>query len=484
MHRSHVARRLSLSGAVALVAALIAVGCAPSTLQITTSPGLFPGFSTAVSDYVSRCDASAPVRVSVSAPEGTTVSVAGQAPKGGSFTAEVTRDVGQRFTIVVDGPSVDTTHHVRCLPADFPAFNANRTGATQAEFYVTVPSVGSYPVIFDNNGVPVWWGATKATFFALLLPNGRIAWNAGGRIEEHRFDGSLVRTYELVGEPFDFHDLLVLPNGNHVGVSLTQRPHSDLSSWGGPSDTTILDHIIQEVTPQGTVAWSWTTSEHIPVTETTTAWRESELASPGGGLNSDYDPYHYNSIESTGDGYIVSFRHLDAIYKIDKATEDIVWKLGGTSRPESLTVVDDPVFASGGGGGFGGQHDARLLSDGTVSLYDNGSARNRPPRAVRYRLDTAAGTATLVHSVSDPSVQPISFCCGSTRILPGGNYVIGWGGNGTNSPDVTETTRSGARIFDLSFPGASIFTYRGLPVLPGVLSKSTLRSGMDAQFAD
>jgi hypothetical protein len=476
--------RLPAAAAAALLFVLVAVACEPAStpVRITTDPGLFPGFTTAVSDYVSRCDASAPVRVSVSAPQGTTVSVAGQAARSGTFTAQVTRDVGQRFTILVDAPSQDTAHHIRCLPGDFPAFTALRTGRTQSAFYVTVPTVGSYPVIFDENGVPVWWGATKATFFALLLPNGRIAWNDGAKIQEHRFDGSLVRTYSTVGHPFDFHDLLVLPNGNHVVVTLTEKPHSDLSAWGGPSDATIIDHIIQEVTPQGQVVWSWTTSEHISVNETTTAWRNAELADPGGVLLNDYDPYHYNSIESTGDGFLVSFRHLDAVYKINKATGNIVWKMGGTLRPESLAIVGDPVFEPGGGGGFGGQHDARLLGDGTVSLYDNGSARNRPPRQVRYQIDNTARRATLVSSVAD-QLQPNSFCCGSVRTLPGGNLVFGWGGNATNAADITETTRWGSRLFELSFPGSGAFVYRGLPVLPGVLDKAALRTGMDAQFA-
>ncbi len=472
--------RFPAAAAAAVLLLAVAVGCQPAPLQITTDPGLFPGFSTAVSDYVSRCDDSDPVRVSVAAPSGTTVSVAGQSPRSGTFTASVTRDVGQRFTIVVDSAELDTTHHVRCLPADFPAFDARRTGATQAEHYVTVPVVGSYPTIFDNNGVPVWWGATKATFFALVLPNGRIAWNTGARMQEHRYDGSLVRTYSTVGEPFDFHDLVVLPNGNHVAVSLTET-RADLSAWGGPEDAPVLDHIIQEITPQGTVVWDWTTSEHIPVTETTPAWRAAELADPGGTLYDIYDPWHYNSVEPTPTGFIVSYRHLDAVYEINKTTGAISWKMGGTTRPESLAMQGDRVFAAGGGGGFGGQHDARRHPDGTVSLYDNGSARNRPARAVRYRLDTAARTATLVQEVTDFEQKNV-FCCGSSRFLPGGNVVFGWGGN-ANAADITEATRRGSRIFELNFPAESNFVYRALPVLPGVLDKGVLRAGMDAQFA-
>ena len=479
--------RLSGAAAAAVLLVLIAAGCEPSSLRITTDPALFPAFSTAVSDYVSRCDASDPVDVSVSAPANTTVSVDGQQPRSGTFTAQVTRGVGQRFPMVVRSSSGTTTHHVRCLPGDFPAWSSRRTGATQAEWYVTAAAVGisgvNYPVVFDDNGVPVWWGAKTAQFFALPL-NGNIAWFADGRIEEHRLDGSLVRTYSTVGDPMDFHDLEVLPNGNHLAVTLTQKSGVDLSSWGGPANATIIDHIVQEVTPQGVAVWEWRTSDHISIDETAPGWRAAELNDPGGPFSGFYDPYHWNSIEWTGDGVILSFRHNDAIYKVNRLTSAIEWKIGGTPTPQSLTVVGDPIFESGGGGGFGGQHDARLLEDGTVTVYDNGSLRNRPPRSPRYRLDLTQRTATLLRVVRD-SVEPSSFCCGSARVLPGGNYVFGWGGNGDNPADITENTRAGARLFELSFTSkapAQAITYRGIPIPRGELSRDALRAGMDSQY--
>jgi hypothetical protein len=482
--RSARVRSSAGAGIAAVLVALALSACQPQTLSITTAPALFPGFSTAVPDYVSRCDDSDPVDVSVRAPSGTTVTVEGTAAASGTFTRSVTRDVGQDFTIVVQSGSGTTTHHVRCLPADFAAFTAQRTGRTQAEFYVTSPSGGltgaSYPVIFDTNGVPVWWGPKTTSNFALLLPNGHPAWNVGGRIEERTLAGEVVRSYSTVGEPFDFHDLVVLPGGNHLVASVTPKSGVDMSSWGGPASATIVDHILQEVTPQGQVVWSWVTSEHVPVSETSPFWQQSELQDPGGPFSAFYDPYHYNSIEPTADGaVIVSYRHLDAVLKIDKASGAIVWKLGGTTTAASLDVTGDPEFAPGGGGGFGGQHDARLLDADTVSIYDNGTGRQRPPRGVVYDVDEAAGTATLRRVISDPAERSVS-CCGSFRTLPGQNLVLGWGGNDAAAPDIIEATRFGARLFELSF--TSTFVYRGQPVLPGVVSRSALRSGMDTQF--
>ena len=86
-------------------------------------------------------------------------------------------------------------------------------------------------------------------------------------------------------------------------------------------------------------------------------------------------------------------------------TASVVWKLGGTARPESLTILNDPEFTTGSG--FGGQHDARVLDDGSVTIFDNGfhpdTVLRHPPRAVRYAIDAGAGTATLLEQVNDPS---------------------------------------------------------------------------------
>ena len=61
----------------------------------------------------------------------------------------------------------------------------------------------------------------------------------------------------------------------------------------------------------------------------------------------------------------VSFRHLDAVYSIDRSTGDINWKLGGTETPESLEVKNDPY----GDYPLGGQHDARIDRHGNLTVF-------------------------------------------------------------------------------------------------------------------
>jgi hypothetical protein len=92
---------------------------------------------------------------------------------------------------------------------------------------------------------------------------------------------------------------------------------------------------------------------------------------------------------------------------------------------------------------------------------------------VRYRIDRAGGTATLLEQITDPDA-PASQWGGSTRKLPGGNWVVAWG----HSTFVTEETPSGHFVVTLKFLNDA-WSYRANPVLPGTLNPAALRRGMD-----
>ncbi|HEU5151167.1 MAG TPA: aryl-sulfate sulfotransferase [Iamia sp.] len=464
-------RRLGLGLVVALVATTF-TSCDPLLNAVVTVPGMYPAFQSTVTDYVNRCNPSRPTEVKISAPPGAAVSVAGRRGRGGKYTERINQRYNERFLIVVTYEGKTTSHYVRCLPPGFPTWKVHGTGeAPQSEFYVTTLINAQFrpnwPVIFDSNGVPVWWSVPGDPFLTTPLPNGNLAtMRISGGMVEQRLDGSTVRVLDTEGAPSDFHDVLLLPNGNYAMVTAEQR-QCDLSAWGQPP-ATCIDHEVQELTPAGEVVWRWAVDEHIPITETPPRWRSTPDPTFGA-----VDPWHFNSIEWTGDGFLLSFRHLDAVYKVDYATRTIDWKLGGTRRPESLRVIGDRFFDRGSS--ISGQHDARLQPDGTITIYDNrsNSSAGRQPRMARYRIDEGADTATLVHEVRE-FVAPESFCCGSTRVLPTGNYVTGWGG----TPWFTENKPDGTAVFRLE----GSFVYRAIPLAPGEMSRDAIRAGMDAQF--
>lgn len=448
----------------------------PSALKITTSTTFFPTFDPAVTDYVVTPPSGA-LQVNINAPTGTTVSVDGKAAKVLSFTTPVTISPGQSFAFTVNATGASTTYHVRCLPGDFPAWNTERPGAPQAEFYAFTPNISltgaaarKYLILADGYGVPIWWYKnTDAPSNATVLSNGDLAWTLPAAVEEHKLDGTLVRSFNASGGStgimLDIHELQQLSNGNFLIIGDVFRGPVDVTAIGGGPAAPVYDTQIEEVTPSGAIVWNWSPLDHIPVTEMDQAWWSQYITNSG-----EADPYHLNSVEPDGSGLILSFRHEDAVYKIDKTTGNVVWKLGGTPRAESLTFKGDPY------GNFSGQHDARLLPDGTLTLHDNGTNLSRPPRAVRYSIDTAAKTATFVEQVVDPDVSS-SECCGSARKVSGGDWVMSWG----FQQGITEMTPASKRVFRLTFKDP-YFSYRVLPIEPGVFTRAALRTGMDAQF--
>jgi hypothetical protein len=182
-----------------------------------------------------------------------------------------------------------------------------------------------------------------------------------------------------------------------------------------------------------------------------------------------YDYFHLNSVELDGDGLIISARHVSALYRIKRATGQIDWKLGGTTRAESLTVKNDPLSPS-----LGEQHDARLLPDGTVTVYDNRSGLG-PPRAVRFSINVANREASLIEQITDPKAFD-SGSEGSARRLAGGDWVVTWGE--TNL--ITETSPASQPVFRLTLHNA--INYRTQPVEYGTLKAVTLRRAMDSRF--
>jgi Arylsulfotransferase (ASST) len=447
-------------------------GSASAAPLVTTDPPLQPKFAPRITDYAVRC----PER---------TVAVSGRRYEG---PESVALEPGQAFSFRVRHDGLHTRHFVRCLPDDFPSFFFRGEGRQKPRWYLLTPGVSfSSPVkpfvtIFDQHGAPLWWyRSPSGQAHDARLIDGSIAYAEappGGIFNPEEAltyrirapDGTLVRSLQAVGVPTDFHDFQPLGRGFLV-LTYHPRPHADLSAYGGPTDATVLDSEIQHISRRGRLLWSWNSKDHIDFAETGRWWPfvvGNPQTLPDG--TQAYDTTHINSIEVAGEDLIVSLRHTDAVYRIRMTGGRVRWKLGGTETPRSLRVVADPADDT-----FGGQHDARLWN-GTLTVHDNATDLGRPPRAVRYAIDTKRRTATLLESVTDPRA-PSSLCCGSARKLDDGNWLIGWGGVGTSSL----LTPHGRLIGRFTFE--ELFSYRTIAQPESAVERADLRAGMDALYA-
>jgi Arylsulfotransferase (ASST) len=441
-----------------------------------SAPTLFPRFDPRVHDYVVRCH-DAPLTVRGRARDGWRMAIGRSRLRSGRLRATVSITSGRAFGVTTKhrGGAHRQRYHVRCLPDDFPNYSFTRYAPVHPKYFSVELGVSRYAapyaIIFDSHGVPMWWVRARV-LDTRVLPSGKVLWAAGATgqtpWEVHTLSGRLIRTLNSVGSEADHHDLQLLGAGRYLVGTDRPRSHVDTSAYGGPPDATVTDTVLQEVTPAGGAAWRWSTFDHVALSETGRSWWwliHYYKTQP-------YDVAHWNSIEADGDSVVASFRHLDAVYEIRKRTGNIVWKLGGTKTAESLRVKDDPRRYT-----FGNQHDARVLPDGTVTVFDDRTNVDGRPRAVRYRIDRKAGTATLVEEITDPAVHS-SYCCGSARRLPGGDWLIDWGRAATGT--IAGYTPTGDRTFALTTVDDS--SYRAEPVPPGALSARKLRRSMRAMY--
>lgn len=497
---------------VATAHALRAVaGVAPSGFSFRTRPALQPQFNSTIPNYVTRCEPAERVTIRVSDPTAIPVTVDEQPVATRSFSTTIRIGRGQRFIVRAGTGRARASYSVACLPADFPRYTAQVTGSPEASYYLVTPSSARvkapgapYVAVFDNHGVPVWWydDQSGSPLDASLASNGDLTWDVyknlfnrqespalswqmglfgpppsvssgfnvptGVDLVEHRLDGNLVKKVDTVGSPTDFHEGLPLANGDFLMTSYALRRNANLFPlFTGPANA--LDATFQVVSPHGSLLSTWTAAGRISPAETAAYGRGPVLSYPGA-LGPAWDYQHIDSVAPDGNGYLVSLAHTNAVYLVSGSDGAVEWKLGGSRTPQSLTIVGDPSA----GGDFDNPTDARVWPDGTVSVLDSGTNSKRPPRVLRFRIDPQAGTATLVQTLTDPAATA-STCCGSARLLPGGDWVVAWGTSGI----VDELAPTGQAVFRLTFSG-SYYTYRAVPILPGQLSLRALAAGMDA----
>lgn len=365
-------------------------------------------------------------------------------------------------------------------PSDFPAseFESIRPLAPGL-FTVSLEASGRpWVIVFDHEGKPRWWYSPPTpALWAQVLSDGSIAW-ARSFGDGYGLDprmahevrspaGRLLRLIRSPGSIVDGHELRETAAGFLIASYVPGR--ESLRSVGGPRRAAIVSAEVEELDRAGRVLWRWRSRDRLELGETGRWWPNVlSNAKPGLGALPTFDPVHVNSIEPRGeDEVVISTRHTDAVYGIERESGEVAWKLGGTPTPESLRVVGDPARKL-----FGGQHDARIAADGSLSVYDNGKDRPRRPRVAFYRLDLARGTATYRGQLNDPEVRT-SHCCGSARELPGGGWLVSWGDN----PLVSAFDAHGRLAFRLRLPASS---FRAVPVPPGATNVEGLRHGMEA----
>jgi hypothetical protein len=229
----------------------------------------------------------------------------------------------------------------------------------------------------------------------------------------------------------DHHEFLITPEDTAL-ITVYSPVGWDLSSVGGSENGVVLDGIAQEVDiATGEVLFEWHSLDHVGIDKSYRALPENGSV--------PYDYFHINSIDVDLDNnLLVSSRTTFAVYKIDRKTGRVIWKLGGKESD----------FEMGPGTWMRYQHDARRHPDGSITVFDNGGV-HKDDKSYGLVLDPNEDemTVSLSRKYGDPSGR-VAAVMGNVQVLPGGGAFIGWG----SDPLFSEFGPGGELLFNASFP--------------------------------
>jgi hypothetical protein len=322
-------------------------------------------------------------------------------------------------------------------------------GGTDPGLIFFTPNNGTAPdslLILDDAGEPIWIGADSRPAVANFqvarrhgLPT--LAWwegtvNGGLGVGEFVLANAAYRETARIragqGLRGDLHELQLTPDDTALILTGRQTAVPGSTDSTSPPPYQVWEGIIQEIEiATGAVRFEWRSLEHVDLAES--------LTPPPADGHSVFDYLHLNSIDVDADGsLLVSARNTSTIYKIDRTTGAVRWRLGG--RRSDFTMGDRTTF--------GWQHDARRQPDGRLSLFDDQSPPT-PSRGLFLRLDET----TMDARFDAEYVHPRGLAAasqGNLEVLPSGNVFVGWGSTG----DYSEFRSDGTLLYDVSFPGS------------------------------
>jgi hypothetical protein len=363
-------------------------------------------------------------------------------------------------------------HSAPTLLAPLIAVTASSPQTSPGDIF-TAPYAGpgpSGPMIFDSTGSLIWFDplprGTEATNLqvqqsggapVLTWWQGRITLQGFGQGEEMIADSSyrqIGRVHAGNGFNADLHDFHLMGNGTAL-LTVFDPIECSLSSTGGPPAGAVSDSIMEELDiSTGLVRREWHSLDHVSLGDSYSSARSASNHWP-------FDYFHLNSIDQLPDGQtLISARNTSALYELDTMTGRVLTRIGGRHSDVRL----------GHGAATAYQHDAEVLADGTISIFDNGALPKVHPqtRGLIVSIDPHKRTDSVLRQLVHPNTPLSSGSQGNLQSLPGGDLFMGWG----SEPYFSEFNAAGTLLFDAHMRGSyqSYRSYRfawtGAPAQP------------------
>jgi arylsulfate sulfotransferase len=267
-------------------------------------------------------------------------------------------------------------------------------------------------IMLDHKGEITWYESfkkgvrvshwTNRKTVLCILGADSIPFSGGDEIVEVALSGEILTHFMRGRAGMDkvvHHDVRIDEHDNIYALTFDWKSF-DLSGVGGTKQDSVLGDGIVVFDRQGNKVWEWSVFDHL-----------DPLKDPNI-LKDRRDWVHANSLIKDSDGdYLISFRDLNQIWKVNATTGKVTWKFGKGGD----FALDEQYF-------FSGQHGTHTNSKGQLLMLDNG-LKNKLTRVLAFNLDTLSYQATTRLEIKMPK-EYFSIPKGSVYEFDDENYLL------------------------------------------------------------
>ena len=328
---------------------------------------------------------------------------------------------------------------INTLPSGFLNYTITGDGETyDGNYYMTTytaDSATSYIFALNTEGEVVYYRQTSgfcSQFRKEISKKGKIRYvytaqdvSEGATVDMDNIYGKLVvmdENFEVIDEAtYISNDKFektytifeYLDDGHYI---VTASNKQIVNNVPGYEKVTMTQNNFQEIKNKK-VLFEWKSEDYPELYEYIENIKE--LSKEG---TNDY--LHFNSIkvDPNDNNFLVSFRNISSILKIDRETGEIIWSLGGKKDDFNLTKKQK----------FGYQHSIYFNEDDSMMLFDNGDNRIKQgikteSRIVKMKLNEQEMKLDEYKAYRLPNVYSMAMGSVQTMDLENNIFLVSYG---------------------------------------------------------
>jgi len=388
-----------------------------------------------------------------------------------------------QITINIDG----TDYTIRTLPETLANYDYENNGAEDGYYYF---SYSSYLVKMSTDGQIAYYNDVGPSYNFKLNKNedGEVYYtyqvkaNANDDIDDigstpvkavvmdenyNVIDEveSIIPNKDVDPNPLDMHEFVFIDVGHYI-INAYYRDEVfnipediDHNKFG----SNVVASVIQEI-KDGEVIFQWKSTDYPELYELSVEHNDYTNEHT---RYSDYIHFNALAIDPEDNNLIASFRHLDAVIKLNRDSGEIMWVLGG--KGDQFGLEREQKFSR--------QHSLSYLSDGSILLFNNGNVLPQtayPKVPEDSSLHDKEEETTIMNIKPDEEEKEVTKyknyptgefagTRGSVQMLneEGSIALIGWGSRETKNQLFSEVNlETGEELFKFYPNNEDYVTYR------------------------